>query len=79
MSITVWKENHKVKPVAKKGYMVTGTRMEQKNHLKKALVSFHVRRLEQLAENFLGFFPFYLLYSTLLHLPTLGFHCVGGC
>jgi hypothetical protein len=22
---------------------------------------------------------FYVLYSTLLHLPPLSFHCVGGC
>jgi hypothetical protein len=25
------------------------------------------------------FWIFYVLYSTLLHLPPLGFHCVGGC
>ncbi len=24
-------------------------------------------------------FPFYVRYSTLLHLPPLRFHCVGGC
>ncbi len=28
--------------------------------------------------DFFGFF-FYVLYSTLLHLPPLRFHCVGGC
>jgi hypothetical protein len=28
---------------------------------------------------FLGFFVMYVLYSTLLHLPPLRFHCVGGC
>jgi hypothetical protein len=28
---------------------------------------------------FLVFFFFYVLYSTLLHLPPLRFHCVGGC
>jgi hypothetical protein len=28
---------------------------------------------------FFGFFFFYVCYSTLLHLPTLRFHCVGGC
>ncbi len=27
---------------------------------------------------FFGFFS-YVLYSTLLHLPPLRFHCVGGC
>ncbi len=26
-----------------------------------------------------GFFSFYVLYSTLLHLPPLRFHCVRGC
>jgi hypothetical protein len=25
------------------------------------------------------FFFFYVLYSALLHLPPLKFHCVGGC
>jgi hypothetical protein len=28
-------------------------------------------------KGFLGFFA--VLYSTLLHLPPLRFHCVGGC
>jgi hypothetical protein len=28
---------------------------------------------------FFGFFFFYVRYSTLLHLPPLRFHCVGGC
>jgi hypothetical protein len=26
-----------------------------------------------------GFFTFFVLYSTLLHLPTLRFHCTDGC
>jgi hypothetical protein len=25
-----------------------------------------------------SFLHFYVLYSTLLHLPSLGFHCIGG-
>jgi hypothetical protein len=33
---------------------------------------------EYKAEFFL-FFYFYVRYSTLLHLPPLRFHCVGGC
>ncbi len=28
---------------------------------------------------FLAIFYFYVRYSTLLHLPPLRFHCVGGC
>ncbi len=28
---------------------------------------------------FEDFFFFYVRYSTLFHLPPLGFHCVGGC
>ena len=28
---------------------------------------------------FFGFFSFYVRYSTLLHLPPLRLHCVGGC
>jgi hypothetical protein len=32
----------------------------------------------QLTGGFLGIF-FYVLYSALLHLPPLRFHCVGGC
>jgi hypothetical protein len=28
--------------------------------------------------NFFGFFCFYVRYSTMLHLPPLRFHCVGG-
>ncbi len=27
---------------------------------------------------YVSFFPFYVRYSTLLHLPPLRFHCVGG-
>jgi len=27
----------------------------------------------------LAFFSFYVRYSTLLNLPPLRFHCVGGC
>jgi hypothetical protein len=30
------------------------------------------------AEGFFWDF-FHVLYSTLLHLPPLGFHCAGGC
>jgi hypothetical protein len=26
-----------------------------------------------------GFFYFYVRYTTLLHVPPLRFHCVGGC
>ncbi len=29
--------------------------------------------------DFFGFFLFYVRYTTLLHLPPLRFHCVGGC
>ncbi len=29
--------------------------------------------------NFSGFYPFYVHYSTLLHLLPLRFHGVGGC
>ncbi len=32
-----------------------------------------------LKKDFFGFFIFYVLYSTLIHLPPLRFHCVGGC
>jgi hypothetical protein len=28
---------------------------------------------------FIWIFSFYVRYSTLLHLPPLRFHCVGGC
>jgi hypothetical protein len=37
-------------------------------------------RVEKINENkgIFGFF-FYVLYSTLLPLPPLRFHCVGGC
>jgi hypothetical protein len=34
---------------------------------------------QKLTGGFLGFFLFCELYSTLLHLPPLRFHCVGGC
>ncbi len=30
-------------------------------------------------KGFFGFFVMHQLYSTLLHLPPLRFHCVGGC
>ncbi len=39
-------------------------------------VSIKVKKI--LTEGFFGFF-FYVLYSTLLHLPPLRFHCVGEC
>jgi hypothetical protein len=29
--------------------------------------------------DFFSFFSFYVRYSTLLYLPPLRFHCVGGC
>jgi hypothetical protein len=32
-----------------------------------------------LKEEFFWIFSFYVRYSTLLHLPPLRFHCVGGC
>ncbi len=35
---------------------------------------------EKLTGGFFGFyFVMYLLYSTLLNLPPLSFHCFGGC
>jgi hypothetical protein len=33
----------------------------------------------QLEGGFFLFFTFYVLYPTMLHLPPLRFHCVGGC
>jgi hypothetical protein len=34
----------------------------------------------KLKGDFFGFFSFfYVCYSTLLHLPPIRFHCVGGC
>jgi hypothetical protein len=30
-------------------------------------------------EYWIGFFSFYIRYSTLFHLPPFRFHCVGGC
>jgi hypothetical protein len=34
---------------------------------------------ETFSGGFFGFFSFYVRYSTLLYLPPLRFHCVGGC
>ncbi len=38
-------------------------------------------RMDQISNrgDFFGFFFLCVLYSTLLHLPPLRFHCVGGC
>ncbi len=33
----------------------------------------------KLTGGFFRFFSFFVLYSTLLHLPPLRFYCVGGC
>jgi hypothetical protein len=35
--------------------------------------------IDTLKGEFVGFFYFYVSYSTLLHLPPLRFNCVGGC
>ncbi len=39
----------------------------------------HLFTLIMIKGNFFWFFFFYARYSTLLHLPPLRFHCVGGC
>ncbi len=36
-------------------------------------------RLKTIKGDFLGIFDFYVLYSTLLHLMPLVFHCADGC
>ncbi len=51
-------------------------------HSKKAplrkLVNIYSKKLI-LKGHYFEFFSFYVQYSTLLHLPPLKFHCVGGC
>jgi hypothetical protein len=39
----------------------------------------HLPTLDPLQHKLTGGFFFCVLYSTLLHLPPLRFHCVGGC
>jgi hypothetical protein len=43
------------------------------------VVFFFKEYVHNLKGNFLDFFFFYVLYSTLLHLPPLRLTCVGGC
>ncbi len=48
--------------------------MLTKNHIKADLILGVVIFRRGIFMNF-----FYVLYSTLFHLPPLRFHCVGGC
>jgi hypothetical protein len=43
------------------------------NFIAQVLAQFFLREI------FLDFYILYVRYSTLLHLPPLRFHCVGGC
>ncbi len=48
-----------------------------KDYKKGSLNNIHVFVLRCVLDFYL--FIFYVLYSALLHLPALRFHCVGGC
>ncbi len=49
-----------------------------RNRLNIEKITFNPGGGNQFLKVFFDFFM-YVLYTTLLHLPPLGFHCVGGC